>query len=149
MLMKKTKIILIVLFALVLCFIWGNSLLPPETSAKFSSAVGELLSRLFGSGDGEGSVGGMPVRKLAHLVEFCALGVVVAFLLRFASSREVKIGATVTVGLAIPMIDETIQIFSGRGSSLSDVWIDVGGFVIGCAIAYLALYLIEKFKNKE
>lgn len=35
----------------------------------------------------------------------------------------------------IAFIDETIQIFSGRGPQIADVWLDVFGAFCGAAIA--------------
>ena len=148
--MNKNRIIIAVLFAAVLCFIWGNSLLSPEASDKISTAVGEFFASVFGSGDGSSIVGGLPVRKVAHFVEFCALGIVAELLLlSFTRFRRVRLCCEAFVGLLIPIIDETIQIFSGRGSSLKDVWIDIAGFILGCAVTHLVELLICYVKEKR
>ena len=148
--MKRARIILIVLFFGVLCFVFGNSLLSPEISAAFSDSVGELLANIFGKEGGVDSVGGFPLRKVAHFVEFAALGAIsTLLLLTFSFPKDVKGCLLALFGLLIPVVDETLQIFSSRGSSLRDVWIDCGGFVFGCAVVYLALLLIDFCKKKR
>ena len=37
-------------------------------------------------------------------------------------------------GFTVAFFDETIQIFSGRGPMIADMWIDLGGFVCGSLI---------------
>ena len=146
--MKKRIVFISVSFALILCFIWGNSLLSPDFSARISQAVGELLARLFGKGDGGTTLGGLPVRKVAHFVEFLALGAVASLLLRaIVPSWKIRLSAEAFVGLLVPVIDETLQIFSGRGSSVRDIWIDIFGYVFGCALVYLGEFLLEKIKH--
>ena len=44
-------------------------------------------------------------------------------------------------------IDETIQIFTGRGSQLQDVWLDFAGFTTGL-ILVLAVRAIARRKSK-
>ena len=47
--MKRTKIRLFLSIAMILgilCFIWGNSLLPGEDSGELSGFVGTLLQKL-------------------------------------------------------------------------------------------------------
>lgn len=147
--MKRKIIFISVMFALIICFIWGNSLLSPDLSARLSQAVGELLASVLGEGDGGATVGGLPVRKVAHFVEFCALGAVAALLLRIlVNPWKLRLFAEAFIGLFVPVIDETLQLFSGRGSSVRDVWIDIFGYTFGCIIIYLSGLLIEKIKNR-
>ena len=47
---RKGQFLLAVLICLVLCFIWGNSLMPGEVSAAFSDWVGEVLEALRNQG---------------------------------------------------------------------------------------------------
>ena len=150
----KKRIILWVLLGLILLFIWGNSMLSVELSSRFSSAVGNLLSMIFGieCGDGGGDtmIGGIGLRKIAHFVEFCALGAVASLLARLYAKNYRSVLLTVALfGFFVPMADETIQIFSGRGPLISDVWIDVGGYALGCAILHLCLYLLAHMSKKQ
>lgn len=83
------------------------------------------------------------IRKLAHMTEFALLGV--CWTAALARSGPGGKGGTrlLLVPLAcllIAMVDETIQIFvPGRGSLVSDVWIDALGACIGSGITLLIL----------
>ena len=144
------KIILGVLCILVLLFILGNSLLPPDVSVKISSAAGEFLAILVGEGDANQTVGGVSVRKIGHFVEFCVLGVLAVLLLRL-SLKDIYFRCSIVAfaGILIPVVDETVQIFSGRGSALTDVWIDVCGYAAGVAVTCAAVFLVKKLKNRS
>ncbi len=148
--MNKARIVILLLFVAVLCFVLGNSLLPSEVSNGMSDTVQGFLFKIFGSFAVNGSLGGIPVRKIAHFVEFTALGVVTSLLLRaFVSEWKLRISIEAFIGVMIPIVDETIQIFSKRGSSLKDVWIDLAGYVFGCALVYLFVFVVKKVKNKS
>ena len=134
--------VLIILFVLIICFIWGNSLLSAETSSRISNAVSELLTSFLGNGEGESAIDNTSVRKLAHFVEFFFLGIVASLLLRLLiNDTRVGIALSGLLCLFIPVMDETIQIFTGRGPSLRDVWIDIGGYALGCLAVYLIVFI--------
>ena len=141
--------ILIILFVLIICFIWGNSWLSAETSSRISNAVSELLTSFFGNGEGESAIDNTSVRKLAHFVEFFFLGIVASLLLRLLiNDTRVGIALSGLLCLFIPVMDETIQIFTGRGPSLRDVWIDIGGYALGSLAVYLIVF-IRAFLKKN
>ena len=143
------KIILLVLCVLMLCFIWGNSVLSTETSVKISSTVGEMLAVFFGEGDATETVGGLSVRKMGHFVEYFALGVLMlSMLTSWFKGAYVRYSLAAFSGLFVPFVDETIQIFSGRGSSLRDVWIDVGGYACGVALACAAFAILKGLESR-
>ena len=50
-------------------------------------------------------------------------------------------------GLAVAVTDETIQIFSGRGSQVLDVVLDFSGALTGILLVSLLIPLIEKRKS--
>jgi len=68
--MSKNKKLLTALLIITLMFIWGNSLLSREYSGNESMRIVVFLERFFG----EGNVSEHLVRKLAHFLEFSALG---------------------------------------------------------------------------
>jgi VanZ family protein len=136
---------LFIIFLLALCFIWGNSVLSTQASSAISTAVGDFLATLFGSGDGATTVGGLSVRKMAHFVEFFVLGVIASLLFgRALKNLPMYALALALCALFVALIDETIQIFSGRGSSVRDIWIDIFGYTVGC----LALAAIKLASDK-
>lgn len=134
---KKQTVALIILVVVVLMFIWGNSLVPGETSGEISDGVTALLARILGI---ESEAMGHYVRKAAHFSEYAVLGIAVSVLLLWTGERGsgffMRLGLCM---LAFPFIDETIQLFTpDRGAQISDMWIDVGGFALGSAIVLLA-----------
>ena len=80
--MKKSKnrlVFCIILLCLNIAFIWGNSLLPREVSAAFSTFVGRIISIFFpGDITPDAGVGHGILRKVAHFLEFCSLGVMLS-----------------------------------------------------------------------
>ena len=123
---------LTVLIILTLALIWGHSLLGREASSEESGFVMELLEPVLEMVVGEGNVTEFLVRKLAHFTEFFVLGLE---LLNFFAYRKPLFPQAfllaLTHGFFAAFLDETIQIFSGRGPMIQDVWLDVSGFAVG------------------
>ena len=132
----------LILLAVNLAVIWGNSLLPAEESANLSGFVSGLLQRLFPGADG-----GIPLRKAAHFLEFACLGAVLTHTLIKREKYEGLILRAMLGSLMAACLDETIQIFvAGRGSSLLDVWIDFCGAAVGMTILLIGHYLLKRNK---
>ena len=132
----RRRAVLTGLIILALAFIWGNSLLPPEASWAVSEAVKSLLLALFPLGGGAGGEGtgllGFLVRKGAHFTEFALLGALLA-----ARQRGLPGARTAPLlgSLLAALTDESIQYFTGRTSSVFDVWLDFAGAAAGMALA--------------
>lgn len=126
---------LTVLIILTLALIWGHSLLGREASSEESGFVMELLEPVLEMVVGEGNVTEFLVRKLAHFTEFFVLGLE---LLTFFAYRKPLFPQAfllaLTHGFFAAFLDETIQIFSGRGPMIQDVWLDVCGFAVGASL---------------
>jgi len=89
------------------------------------------------------------VRKLAHVSEFAALGIAVAFLHRKYTQYTLHksfYGFAVFYGLAAAVTDEFIQSFSDRSDSVRDVLIDFSGYLIG-ALLVTGIFLIMDKKR--
>ncbi len=147
------KRMLITLIILTLVFIWGNSALPSEPSNAISNEVTAAVGGEINNNDMQESsettwLTSEHIRKLAHVTEFAVLGIVVALL---AKSRKIgacsNLSALALCGLSVAVIDETIQLFNDRTSAVKDIWIDFGGFTIGCCVALLTGYLLTKRKT--
>lgn len=141
----------ILLFLLLcnLCFIWGNSLASKDSSHNMSMNVLDVLpafiQQLFSNVEQLEHI----VRKLAHFSEFACLGGLGCGLL--IVFRKVSLHPVVHLlsgGLLAASIDETIQIFSHRGSQLQDVWLDFSGFLVGTGIV-LGIYALGHFLGKQ
>ena len=142
--MKKR--LLTVLILLNLALIWGNSLLPGDSSEAVSGGVLAFLGRFLPVLLTE--AGHTFLRKAAHFSEFALLGLL--FCGRYALTRNTTPFFLMGFGLAVACIDETIQIFTPqRASSLLDVWIDTSGFALGFAIIILAYTIKHHFKGEQ
>lgn len=134
----------LVVMVVVVGVIWGNSMVPGDESGALSSGVLAWIQQTMTSAS-------LPiawltehiVRKAAHFTEYLCLGLVTMQALRPhrapAGRRAAKALLTVLLLVLVPLADETIQLFSdGRGSMVSDVWIDIAGAMTGCALTLLA-----------
>lgn len=125
------------LILLTVAFIWGNSLLEPEISWSVSNAVQRFLSYFTPVDEPEltTSLWGAVVRKLAHFSEFFVLGGLLLLRLR---KKESHIPCSAFLcGVLTALIDETIQFYTGRTSSVFDVWLDTAGAACGILIFFL------------
>lgn len=130
---------------ILLCIIWGHSMMPPAVSSAESDWVAGLmdawlpLERLT-----------FWVRKAAHFTEFAAWGAV-AFLnlRRFSAYRLQAFFNTLFAGLFVAVVDEFIQLFSGRGSLVSDVVLDFCGCLFGALVCVACLKLWTAHKNNK
>ena len=125
------------LLTAVLVFIWGNSLLPASVSQQFSDFVGHVLEEILPEGmeDLPEENESFLLRKLAHLTEFIALGVLLAW---NCAMRQKRTAFPLLWGIAAACIDETIQVFvPGRGPGLRDVAIDSLGVLLGIVLLHL------------
>lgn len=141
----RRKKLLTLLIILTLAFIWGNSLLSKDASLRLSEIVRGWLNLLTAAGEEE-VVTSFGIRKAAHVTEFAVLAV----LLRLRLDRTGKRGFFTTWGCAAAAggIDETIQIFSQRGSQFTDVCIDACGALLGLLLLRLFLRLRKGKKEK-
>ena len=135
------------LICLILCFIWGNSLLPGEISGRISDGVKALLAFLL-PGEVPGvTTGGGLLRKIAHFTEFAALGASLVW--RFGMLEKRKSNALVC-GFLAACVDETIQLFvPDRGPAIRDVLIDTCGVAAGMGLVLLAHKFTTTIKSKE
>ncbi len=146
----KARNVAIVLFVLVLLFIWGNSMLSPELSGRLSDAVADLISSIFGGEGGDELQESFNIRKLAHYLEFCALGFLSALILSYLSlENKERAAALMLSAIFFPLVDETIQLFSGRGPAIKDMWIDIAGFASGAALLLLIALIKKKTAEKK
>lgn len=139
----------LLLVCLNLVFIWGNSLLPGNVSGLLSSEVKQWLLELFPGLAGTGSEGGHTIRKIAHFLEFCCLGMCLRSLARLRERPPVQQLLLPWVGgVLAACADETIQRFvPGRGPALLDVGIDTLGVTLGVGIISLIYYCKAKKQN--
>lgn len=107
------------------------------------------------------------VRKVAHFVEHGILGLEV-FLLMFFIEKDAQkkrkvfpIGVklfilSLNIGILAALFDESIQILSGRGPDVRDIWLDIAGYATFTALMFVIfslvksiIFLAKTMKNSE
>lgn len=140
--------IFILLIVLTVMFIWGQSFLSQEKSVDESEAVKSFLEKIFIFENPVTDFVLKYIRKIAHFTEFGILGFEMAlftFLCTVFHRRD--IAYLVFFGPIVATIDETIQKFTGRGSSFFDVMIDSAGYFTLVLITVLACLIIKNSKK--
>lgn len=148
---KRWNIVLVLLLALTLAFIWGNSLLPRTESQEISRGLlAELCAALETLGLHLDPQNDHWLRKLAHFGEFAVLGAELCALLLL--NRRVRLQGFVNcafAGLAVAVTDEALQLISNRGSQVQDVLLDFAGFVTGLLLCGLLCGMIRRKRSKN
>lgn len=140
-------------FLLMVCFVWGNSLVPGDESGSLSMGVVELVQ-------GALAAVGLPcdwvtnfvVRKTAHFTEYLVLALIgmQAFRPHRAPLSGARIALAVVSILAVPCLDETIQLFvGGRSGQVRDVLIDCSGALTGALITLAASRLRARKRSAD
>ena len=137
------RIFVIILSIVILMFIWGQSAIPTAQSAKESRWLTDNIVNPILQFIGLEGVRDHVVRKAAHITEFFILSVVVAQLW-----MGNPIGTLIT-GLLVAFLDEIIQILSHRGAQISDVWIDLGGVVLGTLVGCMIWRMAEWIRQHK
>lgn len=134
--------ILGILTILMLIFIWGHSLVPMDQSATESEWFRTMIINPVLKFLGLGEMSSHAVRKAAHMTEFAVLAVLL-FLF-----WEKRYSITLLCGFFTAAIDESIQVFSGRGASFTDVLIDTAGVIIALLICLVVTEISDRIKKR-
>lgn len=141
--MRKKQLLLIILIIMNILFIWGNSMLSQEQSRNLSIFFRDILRNIFDFTGGGDAISTHMVRKSAHVFEFLVLGILIT--LFCGKSGLKKCVMIIAAGVSVAIIDETIQIFTGRGPAVKDVLIDTVGYIIG----FLIIMIIKRMRNQK
>lgn len=148
---KCWNIVLVLLLALTLAFIWGNSLLPRTESQEISRGLlAELCAALEHVGLHIDPQNDHWLRKLAHFGEFGLLGAELCALLFL--NRRARLQGFVNcafAGLSAATVDEALQLISHRGSQVQDVLLDFAGFLAGLLLCQLVWMLGSKSREQK
>lgn len=147
---KRTcAVILLLITAALLIFIWGNSLMSRQLSHLKSESALQAVSPLFDSIANSGLTEPM-LRKIAHFAEFFAVSAAITLLLRlFRPLSAQLIFNCLSLGLMIAVIDESLQIISLRGPLVSDILLDFCGVITGTVFALAGAFICEKLFRKR
>ena len=148
------SLVLLVLIVATFVFIWTNSMEGPEESNEKSRWVMQLITPFLEIFVGKGNVTGFMVRKLAHFTEFGLLGAELTLMLILRKRKSIQWLVNIaSLFFVTAAIDETIQIFADRGSTLLDVWLDAFGAVCGI-LGVLVIYgvgsrIVNRIRQKR
>ena len=148
--LKNKKIscseVLLILTILMICFIWGHSMMPADISSGESQWFLQRIQSVFNAVGIRSNITEHFVRKLAHFTEYACLGILL-MLNTILAARGIfknKI-AQLYIGLLVPVIDESIQLFvEGRSGMITDVWIDYSGVIAGMAAVLWICIAVRK-----
>ena len=145
---RKGTYLLAALACLVLCFIWGNSMLSGEESGAIS---GGLLAWLVRTNPFLKWLPEIVLRKIGHFSEFGLLGFLLAWFFLLQGQRGLhRLSMPLLFTVLIAVADETIQSFSlGRTPSVIDVWIDVAGGCAGILLVALGSKIYTWIQNRK
>lgn len=79
------------------------------------------------------------VRKIAHAVEFCVLALVLSLLWK----KPIK---AFYAGFTLAFLDESLQVCTGRGALVTDIWIDLMGVMVGSLVGWIIFSVKERRK---
>lgn len=124
-----------------ICFIFANSLQGEEDSDRRSEEVTTAFS------DAGLVLDYDLVRKTAHFLEYALLGFLALCCLRVMTPHlEKYVSWPLLLGLAVALVDETIQLFvPGRSGMVADIWMDLGGVVAGVLLGAGGVWLTRRF----
>lgn len=148
---RKTHLFLLgLLILLTLGFIWGNSLKSIPESQEISLSYLDRLSPFLDAVFGPGRITDHILRKTAHFCEFALLGAELRLLFLLLGQQGLQgLMNALFAGLAAGVADETIQIFSLRGSRVADVVLDFSGAVFGALVIALITRLCRRRRRRQ
>ncbi len=133
---KAFRWLLVLVMLGTVAFILVNSMLPPEKSAQQSDTVKDIIVEILPDDTRVENFVEEYIRKIAHFTEYGLLGIELAvYLMLFTRRKPSTLALATLTPLFVGFTDETVQRFSGRGPSIDDVWIDIGGFVLFYSLA--------------
>ena len=143
------QIALILMIVATVGFAYVNSMLPPEVSDQQSSGVGEIISQIIPPTSPLGSFIQQYLRKIAHFTEYGLLGAELAiYVIFFTENKKKWVPVSILFAFFVGFIDETIQVFSNRGPTVMDVWLDFAGCLTYSVAVYAVAYLIHLIRRR-
>lgn len=159
---KLTKIIISLFILLTVAIIWGHSFMTPEMSTEESSFVKEIVEAVVQSVSNNQAftIPEIVIRKSAHFFEYAILGLELIILITINKSlpdddkkrslikKLLSLYPTAfIISLLVGFVDETIQYFTGRYSSIWDVLLDLAGASFSILVFLLLRVLFLRRKK--
>ncbi len=142
----------ILVIVITLAVIFGNSMKGPAESKEQSDSVVEIVRPVIDpAGKMSESEISFLVRKSGHFIEYMILGIECASFAYYICKKLDLTGTVCAAGFCLLSadIDEYIQSFTGRGSAVADVLLDLCGAIVGIAIGFALSYAVGRLINKK
>ncbi len=154
---RKNKWAILIPILIVIGFIWSNSMdsssASYEKSNFFLKHASEILSDILSPDNKFLIFFKGHVRKIAHFLEYALLGNVISISMFAVNKKKARhFYYAFSFAVITAVIDEYIQIYTLRGSSVRDIVIDFSGFTVGfilITIIYFLYVSLKKFFIKE
>ena len=158
---KAFRIALLIIIFLTIAVIWGHSCMTRAKSTEESNFVKEIIDTVVQtvSGNQSFAIPEVVIRKSAHFFEYAILGLELVIFITLnrndALDEDKKRGlikflslypTAFVISLLVASVDETIQYFTGRYSSVWDVMLDMTGASFSILIFLLIKSLIRRKK---
>ena len=149
------RIALIILMAMTIAFMFYSSSLSREESSQQSSTVSLIFDAILPDGTAFKEFVLENLRKIAHFTEYGILGTEVALYILIYERKRCKMFAPLSllVPVLVGFLDESIQVLSERGPSITDVWIDIGGYFAFSILVYIVagtvFFVLDLLKRKS
>ena len=158
---KAFRIALLIIIFLSVAVIWGHSCMTRAKSTEESSFVKEILDTVMQtvSGNRSFAIPEVLIRKSAHFFEYAVLGLELILFITLNKGETLdedkKRGlikllslypTAFVISLFVASVDEIIQYFTGRYSSIWDVMLDMTGASFSILIFLLIKSLIRRKK---
>jgi len=149
---KRTALcaVLAILLTAWTLFIFSNSMKTKAESASSSKKVSQAVKSVV---DPKNKIPEekfhKSVRKTAHVLEFCAQGIIasaLAWILYGKKRKLLLLFMPAVVCIFTAAGDEYLQSHTGRGAAFTDVLIDTGGAVIGILLLYGVFFAVQKWQ---
>lgn len=151
MIKKALSAFLIAAMLFTIGFMWYNSMQPVVVSQKISQATAEAVEKITYERTVAKEYNAFvnELRKAAHMIEFFALGFELTLLIIvFGKNKWQWVFNAFSFSLIIAVLDEAIQIASGRGSAIEDVFIDMAGAVAAILLTLFVYFTVEIIRRK-
>ena len=145
--MKRKNIIFLLLFIISTIFIFKNSAKPASESTVQSSFFVDWVINNFSMLFKNRDVTTVFIRKLAHFAEFFMQSSFLSLTV-FSEKYHKSVIYILFTGLLTACTDEFIQLFfNGRGSMVSDIFIDFSGTCFSVLFFIFAFIILKRGKK--
>lgn len=148
---RKWQIAGIVTTVGMIAFIFLNSAQPAEVSNQVSLGFLSWVERFLEQCGLESGFTNHIIRKAGHFAEFFILGILLLGTVRLFTRRPLRhVFKPLFLGLLVPVLDETIQLFvEGRSGQVTDILLDFSGAFSGILIMFCIIQAIDNKKERK